>query len=253
MLAQPRAAPAIPANLSERVRILWIDGTGRPVLRDFDEGVDVAEVFGGRAARPFPAWPGKRTFNGWYWCRSTEGMVPFESLFEREAIMVLDFDLAVVDIVAQPFALLWPRSASHHFPDLLVRHADGSVAMVDVRPRERIDPQAEHQFALTRQAADQAGWGYTVYTSSAEPLVSNLTFLAGFRKHCCDPDPEAVKSLRAVFNPAAALGVGIGWAQSATSSDPRTVRTAALSMLWHQRLHADLTAGPLSDATVVST
>ena len=46
MLAQPRAAPAIPANLSERVRILWIDVTGRPVLRDFDEGVDVAEVFG---------------------------------------------------------------------------------------------------------------------------------------------------------------------------------------------------------------
>jgi hypothetical protein len=35
-------------------------------------------------------------------------MVPFESLLEREAVVVFDFDPSVVEIVAQPFALLWP-------------------------------------------------------------------------------------------------------------------------------------------------
>jgi hypothetical protein len=60
------------------------------------------------SARRFPAWSGKRSFSGWYWCRTTGSMVPFESLLEREAVVVFDFDPSVVEIVAQPFALLWP-------------------------------------------------------------------------------------------------------------------------------------------------
>jgi hypothetical protein len=47
-------------------------------------------------------------FSGWYWCRTTGSMVPFESVLEREAVVVFDFDPSVVEIVVQPFALLWP-------------------------------------------------------------------------------------------------------------------------------------------------
>ena len=108
MLAHSPAVSPIPANLSDRVHIAWIDHDGRLVLRDLTESLDVGVLFEGRAARRFPAWSGKRSFSGWYWCRTTGSMVPFESLLEREAVVVFDFDPSVVEIVAQPFALLWP-------------------------------------------------------------------------------------------------------------------------------------------------
>jgi hypothetical protein len=179
-------------------------------------------------------------------------MVPFESLLEREAVMVFDFDPSVVEIVAQPFVLLWPCSTSHHFPDLLIRNLDGAVAVVDVRTVPLLDERATRQFELTRRALSKVGCGYSVYTGAAEPLVSNLTFLAGFRKHHVDPDPETAVALRAVFDPSARLGAGIQWAGSATGRDGRSLRTASLSMLWNHQLHTDLTADWLSDATVVT-
>ena len=91
-------------------------------------------MFDARPARRFPAWPGKRNYDGWYWSRTTGKHIPFESLFEREAMIVSDYDQTVIDIAAQPFALLWPRSASHHFPDLALLRDDGAVELVDVRP-----------------------------------------------------------------------------------------------------------------------
>ena len=170
--------------------------------------------------------------------------------------MVLDFDPTVVAIVAQPFALLWPKSASHHFPDLLVRHADGSVAVVDVRALPLLDERAARQFGLTRRALAQVDWGYSVYTGSAEPLAQNLTFLAGFRKNrSFRPEPRLVaagpaRCLRFTRSPGCGDRSGSHDHQSGRQSSSGR---AALSMLWTHQLHADLTSASLSDATVVWT
>ena len=137
---------------------------------------------------------------------------------------------------------LWPKSASHHFPDLLVRHGDGSITVVDVRALPLLDEKATRQFDLTRRAVAQVGWGYSVYTGSAEPLAQNLTFLAGFRKHSFDPEPPLVAALHAAFDPPARLDAGIAVAATTTKRDRHYIRTGALSMLWSHQLHADLTA-----------
>jgi len=245
--------PTLPANLSDQVRIALIDRSGQLLLRDLKDDLDAEVLVAARASRRFPGYRGKRNYNGSYWSRTTRTLIGFESLLEREAIMLLDFDPTVAVIVAQPFALLWPKSASHHFPDLLVRHVDGSIAVVDVRALPLLDGKATRQFDLTRRALTHVGWGYTVYTGSAEPLAQNLTFLAGFRKHGFDPEPRLVAALHAAFDPPARLDAGIAAAAAITKRDDRLIRTGALSMLWTHQLHADLTSASLSDASVVWT
>ena len=61
--------------------------------------------------RRFPSWQGKRNYDGSWWSSTTRGFVDFESLLEREAIMMSDFDGEVSWILSQPFALLWPRQS----------------------------------------------------------------------------------------------------------------------------------------------
>lgn len=65
----------------------------------------------------------------------------FESWLERDHVMALDFDPAmVVGIVSQPFWLRWADEAGvqvSHATDFFARRADGLGVVVDCRPVER--------------------------------------------------------------------------------------------------------------------
>jgi hypothetical protein len=57
--------------------------------------------------RRFPAYRGQRYFPGHYWLATTGRHVGYESLLERAHLTLLDFDLDVVAVAAQPFVLQW--------------------------------------------------------------------------------------------------------------------------------------------------
>ena len=60
----------------------------------------------------------------------------FESWLERDHVMLLDFDAAVVGIASQPFRLFWCDGASKEVsgvPDFFARYADGSAAISTCR------------------------------------------------------------------------------------------------------------------------
>ncbi|MFF3165394.1 TnsA-like heteromeric transposase endonuclease subunit [Streptomyces sp. NPDC003273] len=62
----------------------------------FDDAVPV---------RPF-RWPtGGRHFPGWYWSATSGQHIGFESWLERDHLVLMDFDPAVVQIASQPFWL----------------------------------------------------------------------------------------------------------------------------------------------------
>lgn len=72
-----------------------------------------------RRRRPCPLssdLSGQRNYEGLWWSSTTRGMIAFESLLERQALTVLDHDVSVVAISAQPFALLWPRATPGRGP-----------------------------------------------------------------------------------------------------------------------------------------
>ncbi|TDB70108.1 TnsA-like heteromeric transposase endonuclease subunit [Micromonospora sp. KC721] len=82
-----------------------------------------------KPVRGFPSYKRQRNFPGLWWSSTTGGHVGYESWLERDHLMLLDFDLAVVGIASQPFWLFWDDAASgrrrSHAPDYFARLADG--------------------------------------------------------------------------------------------------------------------------------
>ena len=146
----PRQLITLPRNLSAAsTRVLYVDAAGASQVVDLSGQLGGEPMETNRPVREFFAWPGKRNYEGLWWSNTTGSMIPFESLLERQALTVFDHDVSVVAISAQPFALLWPRSASgssFHIPDFFIRLVHGSACVVDVRPASRIDARAEEQF-----------------------------------------------------------------------------------------------------------
>jgi hypothetical protein len=90
----------------------------------------------GQPVRSFPSRQGQRHFPGLWWSATTGQHVGFKSWLEREHVMLLDFDPAVVAFSSQPFWLLWHdgKRRRRHAPDFFARLADGTGLVVDVVP-----------------------------------------------------------------------------------------------------------------------
>ncbi|MEY9489981.1 hypothetical protein RKD26_005775 [Streptomyces calvus] len=129
------------------VELSYVDtvhGRRRRPLRECVAGrfEDVAPV------RTFRWSRGERHFPGWYRAATTGRHVGFESWLERGRLLLMDFDRDVVGISSQPF---WPhwhdgKRERQHAPDEVMRRADGSAVVVDVRADERIEPKDAEAF-----------------------------------------------------------------------------------------------------------
>ena len=98
----------------------------------------------GVPVRRFVSHKGQRHLSGLWWSATTGGHVGFESWLERDNLMLLDFDPAVVGVASQPFWLRWTGEAGErvsHAPDFFARRADGSAVVIDCRPVERRKPR----------------------------------------------------------------------------------------------------------------
>ena len=68
-------------------------------------------------------------------------LVGYESLLERDRLMLADFDRDVVAVASQPFGVSG-RDADvlrRHVPDYLLLRRDGSADVVDVKPARMVD------------------------------------------------------------------------------------------------------------------
>src|SRR6266536_4787133 len=127
-------------------------------------------------ARRFPSYKGQRHFNGRWWSSTAGGHVGYESWLERDHLMLLDHDPAVVAVASQPFWLFWPigeGKVRSHVPDYFARLADGSALVVDCRPVERIKPTDMAAFEATRSACEQVGWRYRLADRKSTRLNSS--------------------------------------------------------------------------------
>ena len=91
--------------------------------------------------RRFTSHKGQRHLS--WWSATVGRHMGYESWLERDHVMLLDFDAAVVGIASQPFPLFWCDGAGKEVlgvPDFFVRHADGWAVVIDCRPAERRPP-----------------------------------------------------------------------------------------------------------------
>lgn len=201
----------------------------------------------GLPVRRFAARKGQKHLNGLWWSATMGRHVGFESWLERDHLMQLDFDAAVVGIASQPFRLHWrdqdDRPVSH-VPDYLARTRDGSVIVVDCRPVERRPSRDAVKFEATARACAQVGWSYRLVGAVDVLETANVRWLAGYR-HPRHDMPHVAARLREVFAAPARLMAG-----AEAVGDPLAVLPALFHLLWSHELATDLSV-PLSEHSVV--
>lgn len=186
--------------------------------------------------RTSKAYPGRKNYSGVYWARTTGRHHWFESLHEKTALMTLDRDPSVVEIVTQPFRLAWASLRRSHVPDVIVRRGDRSLTVVDVRPRERIKDRDAELFALTSGWAAALGIEYRLFADLTQVQDWNLRLLSGYRysRWACPTslavilaahrgETRALADWMPMFDEASGLGRGL-----------------LLAAIWHGALEVDL-------------
>jgi len=122
---------------------------------------------------------------GYYFFSTTGRHVLYESRLEMSVLMTLDFDPQVVGVSAQPFKLFYRRDRKDrsHVPDYFAKLSDGQELVIDVKGETVAKrPKNQQIFGNTARACSQAGWKYKVDNEPEEPFLSNVRWLAGFRR-----------------------------------------------------------------------
>jgi hypothetical protein len=197
--------------------------------------------------RKFGSYRGKRSFSGLWWSCTISDHVGFESWLERDRVMALDFDPAVVGLSSQPFRLSWQVNGKirSHTPDYFVRLRDGTGVVVDVRADDRIEPEDAEVFAATAQACESVGWEFRRVGAMDVVRTANLRWLAGYRHPRCLHAGWA-SDLRRVFRDSVPLLAG-----ARLVGDPIAVLPTLFHLLWRHVLEADLDSASLSASSMV--
>ncbi|VAZ69578.1 hypothetical protein LAUMK40_05741 [Mycobacterium kansasii] len=224
----------------------WVTAEGVVEWLPLDEAVSVA-FQNGLPVRRFTSRKGQRHLSGRWWCATTNAHVGFESWLERDHVMLLDFDPAVVGIAAQPFWLSWSDASGstiRHAPDYFARRADGSAVVMDCRPVDRRGPGDLAKFETTGQLCTQLGWEYRLVGAVEPILAGNVRWLSGYR-HPRHHYAQAAQLLLEVFATPTPLEVG---AQAV--GDPIAVLPVLFHLLWRHELTTTLSV-PLHPQTLV--
>jgi hypothetical protein len=198
--------------------------------------------------RTFRWYFGQRHYSGLYWSSTVTSHVIYESRLELARLLFADFDPGVSGIVAQPFLMRAGVGGvvRRHVPDFLLL-GQGVPVVVDVKPRHRVDrPEVAASFAWARELVEGLGWRFEVWCEPPEAELSNIRFLAGYRRPWLF-DGELLDRLRGAGLAGAMLGEALrcrlGW-------PPPLVRAGVLHLLWCGVFSVDLSR-PLSVSHVL--
>lgn len=180
------------------------------------------------------------------WFSTTAGrFLDYESLLERDWMLLMDFDREVEAICEQPLHLHYIRDGrpASHVPDLLVWRW-GRPEFCDVKSEERLeDPGFEIQVRAMETACAEAGLAFRVLSEPEPQPLANVRWLAGFREPPPDPDGERGQMLSVL-----SLGPATIAELLALSSELALARPLLMHMLWTGETKADLSE-PLTEGT----
>lgn len=190
---------------------------------------------------------GQKHYSGFYWSVTERGHVIYESRLELARLLRADFDPDVRHIIAQPF-LLRARvdgKLRRHVPDYLEFRSTG-LTVVNVKPADRLDdPKVTSTFAWARQVVEDRGWGFEIASEPDPVELTNLRFLAGYRK-AEGISPSVLAALRSRCLEGRALGDAV----IHTDAPAPCARAALFHMIWRHEVGVDLTQ-LLSSRTVL--
>jgi hypothetical protein len=132
--------------------------------------------------------------------RKNAQMADFESLLEKEHLLLLEFDDTVERFETQPITIPVPNVPKGYTPDVLVHYLPDSVSgnirkslLCEVKHTDDLHKNANKyapKFAAAEQYAEQHGWEFCVRTQRdiRIPRLANLKFLREYRN--IEPDEQ---------------------------------------------------------------
>lgn len=202
--------------------------------------VSQASLFRAKPWRTFRWYYGQRHYSGAYWATTERDHVIYESRLERANLILADFDPTVRHVVAQPFKLTATVDDHQrwHVPDYLYNSESGPV-VVDVVRAERMDhPRILRLCRWTKLIVESLGWSYKVVNEPDVVRMTNVRFLAGYRREWL-VDQDILAELR--WRRGELAGLSILRAEAVMAGRPGPlVRPALLSMLWRHEFEVDL-------------
>jgi hypothetical protein len=174
---------------------------------------------------------------GRWFSTTARRFLDYESLLERDWMLMMDFDREVEGICEQPLRLHYIREGrtASHVPDLLVWRR-GLPELCDIKSEERLEGRIfEAQVEATQTACAGAGLGYRVLSEPGPQLLANVRWFAGFRTPPADPDGERDQMLSVL-----SIGPSTIAELMALSSEPALARPVLMHLLWGGEAEADL-------------
>lgn len=213
------------------------------------ERIDVRAVAAGEPVREFSWRPKQGNYPGWLWTATTSTLVGYESLLERDRVLLADFDSDVTGIVSQPFWFSGDDEGARrrHVPDYLLTCRDGSVIVVDVKPALMCEePEVKAVLEWTGRLCRSRAGRYEVFHGEDPVVMANLRFLAQGRRSMF-LDEECVDVVAAVGR----SGMTLGQVEAQVSGfDPLDVRAASLALLWRGAWVTDLSRSLSTRSTI---
>jgi hypothetical protein len=234
-----QAGPGARKSTSQQNIVVWVGADKEKTLHVEPAGPALLHrnIHQARRIRTGVQYKGQRNYHGLYAFGQTGQHVWYESLFEKTALLSLDFSEQISSISAQPVMLQFP-DRSVHYPDFFAVHDDGRQVLYDVRPSSLTDKGAADDFAKTKVLCDLVGWRYELFTD-IDPLVRiNLEWLAGYKHPRYIPTAEVTQRV-------------LRTATSATPfrdlvrvADPEIAARGSMALynlLWNRQLTFDMT------------
>jgi len=226
--------------------IRYRDETGALVSSTL-ASTDAATIMRGSPVRELASHSGQRHYPGWLWMVTTHRLVAYNSLLERDRLLLADFDPAVTAIISRPFWVCGRDKSvlRRHVPDFLCQ-VDGHYRLVDVNPQSiRMSERTSAILDWTGRLCAAKGWAYEAWSGADPVVVRNVWFLASARRDKT-VDEAVLGKVAQLIRP----GMSIAEVESAAPVDGRAARAAILHLLWRRVWSIDLTA-PLSGASVL--
>lgn len=136
-----------------------------------------------------------RTVRGYFPSRKMRTMIPWESLLERDAILLLEFSPEVVRYRAQPARVPFQLNGvlKHCIPDFEVEFADGLISHVEVKPAKKLKrPDIAIRYAAIREHYEKSEIWYQILTEKElrNPVRLENFQLLGYHLPRPEDEPE---------------------------------------------------------------
>jgi hypothetical protein len=240
------------AKKKSPTEVSYISAGNEPVTTVLND-VDPARVAQGLPVRIPVSRAGQRNYSGWYWSSTVQGHLVYESLLERDRLLLADFCPTVRRIAAHPF---WMRGYDglafrRHVPDILLEHFDGTFTVVDVKAEQMLtEPGVRAALKWTDRLCRQRGWAYEVWSGTNPTELRNVRFLS-MAKRSKFVDRQARARVTDVACDGMTIDEIVTVSQRGSAVSRSAAMTALLEQLWLSNWTADLRT-PLSGTAVVN-